>query len=214
MNGRWELARRVSIFITWRVKEVHSIKPMVLDYALCNFRLTLSMIDLCRKMRRVSVCVCYEFFCNLLQNRCLKSSCPWDRHVRRLYLRDDPKSHFKEDRTISFHTNKSVKIFFCSISFLQSTCLLRPLRRNPNRLIKMSDFYHKDLVKVYQKQNLALSWFKPTSTLSSKYECWCEFEKDLQLLALSKIKRICVGASFLMELLSPFLARVFLFFAN
>ena len=43
-----------------------------------------------------------------------------------------------------------------------------------------SDFYHKDLVRVYQKQNLALSWFKPASTLSSKYECWCAFEKDLK----------------------------------
>ena len=43
-----------------------------------------------------------------------------------------------------------------------------------------SDFYHKDLVRVYQKQNLALSWFKPASTLSSKYECWCDFENDLK----------------------------------
>ena len=48
-----------------------------------------------------------------------------------------------------------------------------------------SDFYHKDLVRVYQKQNLALSWFKPASTLSSKYECWCEFEKDLKVFRYS-----------------------------
>ena len=95
------------------------------------------MIDLYRKMRHV---------------------------VRRLYLRDDPKSHFKEDWTILFHTNKSVKIFFWSISFLQITCLLRPLRRNAEMQEKckpldkdQSDFFHKDFVRVYQKQNLALS---------------------------------------------------------
>ena len=66
-----------------------------------------------------------------------------------------------------------------------------------------SDFYHKDLVRVYQKQNLALSLFKPATTLSSKYECWCEFEKDLELLPLRKILRICMGGSFLIELPSP-----------
>ena len=64
-----------------------------------------------------------------------------------------------------------------------------------------SVFYHKDLIR---KQNLALSWFKPASTLSSKYECWCEFEKDLKLLSVSKISRIFMGESFLIELLSTF----------
>ena len=79
------------------------------------------------------------FFGNLLQNRSLNCSCPGDRHVRRLYLRDDPKSHFKEDWTILFDTNKSVGIFFLVdfVSFVLS-CLWRPLRRNANRLIKIS----------------------------------------------------------------------------
>ena len=52
-----------------------------------------------------------------------------------------------------------------------------------------SDFYHKDLLRVYQKQNLALSlslsWFKPASALIWKYECWCEFEKDLEVFQYS-----------------------------
>ena len=67
-----------------------------------------------------------------------------------------------------------------------------------------SDFYHEDLVRIYQKQNLVLSWFKPASTLSSNYECWCEFEKDLKLLPLSKIKSICVGESFPNRVAKPF----------
>ena len=169
------------------------------------------MIDLYRKMR-VCRCVCYEFFFwNLLQNRSQNCSCPWDRHVRRFYLRDDPKSHFKADWTILFHTNKSVGIFFWSISFLSfflasfaSKC--KPLNKD------QSDFYHKDLVRVYQKQNLALSWFKPASTLSSKCECWCEFEKDLELLPLRKFLRICVGRVFIIELPSSSTrASVFIF---
>ena len=75
-----------------------------------------------------------------------------------------------------------------------------------------SDFYHKDEVRVYQKQNLALSWFKPASTLSSKCECWCEFEKDLELLPLRKFLRICVGRVFIIELPSSSTrASVFIF---
>ena len=59
------------------------------------------------------------------------------------------------------------------------TYLWLTLRRNARFFIKdQSDFCHKDLPRVYEKQNLALSWFKPASTLSWKYECWCEFEKD------------------------------------
>ena len=57
----WELARRIGIFITWGVKEVHSIKKKkFLDNALCNFRLTLSMICLYRKIRHKWLR--YEFF--------------------------------------------------------------------------------------------------------------------------------------------------------
>ena len=48
-----------------------------------------------------------------------------------------------------------------------------------------SEFYHVDILRVYQKQNLALSRFKPASTLSSKCECWCEFEKDFEVFRYS-----------------------------
>ena len=65
---------------------------------------------------------------------------------------------------------------------------------------------------VYQKQNLALSWFKPASTLSSKYECWCEFEKDLKLLPLSNNERICVGESFPNRVAKPFYSRECFYF--
>ena len=164
-------------------------------------------------------CVCYAFFffCNLLQNRSQNCRCPWDRHVRRLYLRDDPKSHFKEDWTILFHTNKSVGIFFGRFRFFRSFLFVASFASKCKLLNKdQSDFYHKDLVRVHQKQNLALSWFKPASTLSSKYECWCEFEKDLKLLPLSNNERICVGESFPNRVAKPFYSRewVFLFFAN
>ena len=135
----------------------------------------------------VGVCV-MNFFFYLLQNRSQNCSCPWDRHVRRLYPRENAKSHFKEDWTILFHTNKSVGIFWGSISFLSFFLSVASFASKCKLLNKdQSDFYHKDLVRVYQKQNLALSWFKPASTLSSKYECWCEFEKDLKLLSVSKI---------------------------
>ena len=70
----------------------------------------------------VSVCVLWNFFffCNLLQNRSLKCSCPWDRHVRRLYLREDPKSHLKEDWTISFHWISQSRYFFGRFPFCKS----------------------------------------------------------------------------------------------
>ena len=56
--------------------------------------------------------------CNqVLQNRSLNCSCPWDCHKRRLSLRDDPKSHFKKDCTVLFHKNKTVEIFFGRFRF-------------------------------------------------------------------------------------------------
>ena len=133
------------------------------------------------------VCVCVLWIlliCNLSQNRSLRCSCPWDRHVRRLSVRDDPKSHFKEDCTIFFIRICQSRFFLVdlfsekhlSVAYFVSKCKLFDKDE--------SDFYHKDLIR---KQNLALSWFKPASTLSSKYECWCEFEKDLKLLSVSKI---------------------------
>ena len=48
-----------------------------------------------------------------------------------------------------------------------------------------SEFYRKDILRVKQKQNLALSRFKPASTLTSKCECWCEFEKDFEVFRYS-----------------------------
>ena len=143
------------------------------------------------------MCVCLLWIlliCNLLQNRSLICSCPWDRHVRRLYLRDDP---------ILFHTRYFFVDFVSEkhsfVAYFESKCKL--LDKDE------SDFYHKDEVRVYQKQNLALSWFKPASTLSSKYECWCEFEKDLKLLPLSNNERICVGESFPNRVAKPFYSR-------
>ena len=69
-------------------------------------------------------------------------------------MRDDPKSHFKEDCTIFFHKNKSVKIFLVdlfseehlSVAYFVPKCKLFDKDE--------SDFYHKDLIR---KQNLALS---------------------------------------------------------
>ena len=56
INELWELARRIDIFITWELKEVHSIKKRSLGLRLmCNLRLTLSMICLYRKMRHKGV---------------------------------------------------------------------------------------------------------------------------------------------------------------
>ena len=79
----------------------------------------------------------------------------------------------------------SQDIFLC-IYFLKITYLWRTLRRHARCFFKdQSHVCHKDLPRVYQKQNLALSWFKPASTLSSKYECWCEFEKDLKVFRYS-----------------------------
>ena len=125
------------------------------------------------------------FISSLLQNRSLVCSCPWDRHARRLSLCDDPEVHDKEDCTI-YLRNKTQSRYFWSIYFLKITYLWRTLRRRARCFFKdKSDFYHKDLPGVYKKQNLALSRFKPASTLSSKYECWCEFEKDLKVFRYS-----------------------------
>ena len=144
---------------------------------MCNFRLTLSMICLCRKMRHKGGR--YEFF---LLNRSLVCSCPWDRHARRLSLRDDPESHFKEDFTILFHKNLTQSRYFFVYLFSENHLFVAYFASACKVFFKdKSDFYHKDISRVYQKQNLALSWFKPASTLCSKYEWLCEFEKDLKV---------------------------------
>ena len=43
-----------------------------------------------------------------------------------------------------------------------------------------SDVCHKDLPRVYQKQNLALSWFKPVSTSSYKKRVGASLRKTLR----------------------------------
>ena len=107
----------------------------------------------------------------------------------RLSLRDDPELYYKGDCTILFHKNKTQSRDFLSIYFLEITYLWRSLRRHARCFfflkISLHYFCHKDLPRVYQKQNLALSWFKPASTLSSKCECCSEFEKDLKVFRYS-----------------------------
>ena len=147
------------------------------------------MICLYRKMRRKWVRYSFLLFPVCFRIVVLVCSCPWDRHARRLTLRDYPEGHFKEDCTILFHKNKTQSRYFLSIYFLKITYLWRTLRRHARCFfflkISLHDFCHKDLPRVYQKQNLALSWFKPASTLSSKYECCSEFEKDLKVFRYS-----------------------------
>ena len=82
-----------SLHLSHTEKKFTVLRQKVLYDALCNFRLTLSMIDLYRKMRHRCVCVLWILLiCNLVQNRSLRWSCPWDRHVRRLSVRDDPRA--------------------------------------------------------------------------------------------------------------------------
>ena len=128
--------------------------------------------------------------CNqVLQNCSLNCSCPWDRHKRRLSLRDDPKSHFKKDCTVLFRKSKTVEIIL--VDFVSEKHLFVAYFASKCKLLDKDkfDFYHKDLLRVFQKQNLALSlylsWFKPASALIWKYECWCEFEKDLEVFQYS-----------------------------
>ena len=113
MNELWELARRISIFFT--LKKFTVSRQKVLNNALCNFRLTLSMIFLYRKMRHRCVWILLKD--NFLQNRSFNCGCPWDRDERRLSLRDDLKSHFKENCTVLFQKNKTVEIFFGRFRF-------------------------------------------------------------------------------------------------
>ena len=146
-----------------------------------------------------------RFTSSFLQNRSLVCSCPWDRYARRLSLRDDPESHFKEDCTILFHKNSTQsRYFFCLFIFWKSLIcgvLCVDMQGVFKRLVW---FYHKVKPRVYQKQNLALSWFKPGSTLSSKYECWCEFEKDHKVFRYSFLETIRIFPFVLVRIFSMF----------
>ena len=47
-------------------------------------------------------------------------------------------------------------------------------------------FLPQRFTKGLSKAELSsLSWFKPASALIWKYECWCEFEKDLEVFQCS-----------------------------
>ena len=139
-----------------------------------------------------------------MQNRSLRCSCPWDRHARRLSVRDDPRATSRKTAPFFFIRISQSRFFLVdlfsekhlSVAYFVSKCKLFDKDE--------SVFYHKDLIR---KQNLAPSWFKPASTLSSKYECWCEFEKDLKLLPLSNNERIFVGESFPYRVAKPFYSR-------
>ena len=90
-----------------------------------------------------------SFISSFLQNRSLLCSCLRDRHARRLSLRDDPESHFKEDCTILFHKNQTLsRYFFLSIYFLKITYLWRTLRRHAKYFLKISLIF---IVKIYQE---------------------------------------------------------------
>ena len=125
------------------------------------------------------------FISSVLQNRSLLCSCPWVRHARRLSLCDDPGSHFKEDCTFLFirirHLSKYFVFLFSEnhlfVAYFASTCKVFFFKRLvwclPQRVTK-------SLSKT-ELSSLSLSWFKPAGTSSSKYECWCNFEKDLKV---------------------------------
>ena len=126
------------------------------------------------------------FISKFLQNCSLVCSCPWDRHARRLSLCDDPESHFKEDCTIFFVGIRHSQNIFCLFIYWKSLICGVLCVDMQGVFLKISLIFTTKIYQgVYQKQNLALSWFKPASTLSSKYECWCEFEKDLKVFRYS-----------------------------
>ena len=109
--------------------------------------------------------------------------------------------------------DKSVKMFFLSISFLKNTRLWRTfcrmeLGKNQTHLHQIQR-WSKSLSKAELSSHY---WFKPASTLSSKYECLCEFEKDVKLLPLSKNERIRVGESFPNRFSKPFYSWECFFF--
>ena len=88
-----------------------------------------------------------SFISSFPQNSSLLCSCLRDRHARRLSLRDDPESHFKEDCTILFHKNQT-QIFFWSIYFLKITYLWCTLRRHAKYFLKISLIF---TIKIYQE---------------------------------------------------------------
>ena len=78
----------------------------------------------------------------------------------RLYLRDDPKSHFKEARkTAPFYFIRISQSRYFLVDFVSEKHSFVAYFESKCKLLDKdeSDFYHKDEVRVYQKQNLALS---------------------------------------------------------
>ena len=96
-----------------------------------------------------------------------------------------PRSTTSKTAPFYFLRIRHRQYIFLSVYFLKVTYLWRTLRRHARCFLKISLILPQSSTKSYQKQNLALSWFKPGSTLSPKYECWCEFEKDLKVFRYS-----------------------------
>ena len=102
-------------------------------------------------------CVPYDFFLfNLLQNRRLVCSSSRDRHARNLSLRDDPKSHFKEDCTILCYKNKTLGYF--SVNFVHEFVgyFASNSKMFENSLIFTTKLY-QEFVKSRTKLSLDLS---------------------------------------------------------
>ena len=96
-----------------------------------------------------------------------------------------PRATSRKTAPFFFRRNKTQSRYFLSIYFLEITYLWRTLRRHARCFLKISLICTTKIYpRVNQKQKLALSWFKPASTLTSKYECWCEFEKDLKVVSI------------------------------
>ena len=148
-------------------------------------------------------CVCYEFFFFVIYYKIVvKIAVVLEIVTWGVFIcATTPRAISKKTGPFYFIRISQSRYFFGRFRFFRSFLFVASIASKCELLNKdQSDFYHKDLVRVYQKQNLALSWFKPASTLTSKCECWCEFEKDLELLPLRKFLRICVGMVFLIEL--------------
>ena len=124
------------------------------------------------------------FISSVLQNRSLLCSCPWVRHARRLSLCDDPESHFKEDCTFLLIRIRHGQVIFCLFIFWKSLIFGVLCFDMQGVFLKLVWCLPQRVTKSLSKtelSSLSLSWFKPAGTSSSKYECWCNFEKDLKV---------------------------------
>ena len=108
----------------WEQTKFTVSRQKVLDNALlCNFRPTLLNNLLYRKMRH-NLCVTIFFIFNLLLNRSLVWSCSWDCRARRLSLRDEPKSNFRQTRYFSVDLVSKKHLFVAYLRLIAS-CLIK-----------------------------------------------------------------------------------------